>query len=148
MESKRIYFIVMPPGHGKSHNHSPSLGLYEADQLVGCRSTRQLSQLRDKAKQDRYWADYNMVWGQLLYERAPNGSIVMVPSAEVGCEAFGPAGYVCSLKLIMQVWVRNMADRPGGYFKHLTPYIMVEGNRKLFTFESNQELSRFLKSIV
>lgn len=136
-----IAFVVMPPGHGKSFYHNPSLGIIEADTLVPCRSTIGLLTLRTEAKRTDNWVSYDMLWTTLLTEALKdytNPIILLVPSAKVGHHG----GWVDlgGLLLSEPCWERNFQHRPDSHVKWI-PCWETERGRGGQVCASNSELS-------
>jgi len=119
-------YIILPPGHGKSVLHSPSAGLYEADQLVAWRGTDALSKYRDEAKVSGDWALYDREWGKLLREALPKGGLLMVPARQVG-EAAGLV-YWGAGRLPLERWGKNFENRKGDPDKYMECWTALEGS--------------------
>lgn len=108
--NSQVGFIVMVPGTGKSYNHGKVEGLYEADTLVGCKSTEKLITLRKEAKESGNWEQYDNEWISMLKTIiAGQTCVVMVPSFEVGWKAGWT--YLDTICVEREVWERNLKLR-------------------------------------
>jgi len=139
LPSKGLAYLVLPPGHGKTVRHSPAFGLYEADQVVNCRGTPELSRRRDEARTTGHWAMYDALWGYLLYVSTPSHSVVMVPTTGVGV-AMG-ATFLGAAYLPMEQWECNLLARAGSPDKYMGCYqdaqqvgVVMNTNEKLTTY--------------
>jgi hypothetical protein len=106
----RIGYIIMPPGHGKSHHHCRLPGLIEADSIFNCKGTSELKELRSEAKRTNDWRVYDHHWVSELYKGLGSTRyVVMVPVKNVGEEM--NATYLGSLRLIDKQWNKNLRKR-------------------------------------
>jgi len=115
--SKNLAYIVLPPGHGKSVLHNPSVMLFEADQLVNYKDIPTLVRLRKEARVCGDWSQFDFAWGLLLAKNCPDGGVVMVPHTAVG-QAMS-ATKLGSIWLDMDNWRCNFDNRSGDPEKYL-----------------------------
>lgn len=110
MEKPNIGYIILPAGHGKSHNYLQIPGLVEADSILNCNGTTYLQLLRDNAKRTGNWESYDKEWGTQIRARLTDFNwVVMVPAKEVG-EAMG-GEFLGSATLYREAWKENLKSR-------------------------------------
>lgn len=114
--SKRIGYIVMPPGHGKSVLHNPEIKLYEADRIVYWKEDESLREAREHGWETGNWDCYDYLWASKMKSLIPEDSIVMVPVHSVG-EALG-AERIGALYLDWEQWTDNFKNRKGSPSKY------------------------------
>lgn len=120
-----IGFIVLPPGHGKSHLHSPTRHIFEADSLVPYNSSTKLQELRKAAKISGNWSEYDAEWTSCLAAKLPKTRcILLVPSQSVGKAAHWTdlGGAV----LTLTQWSLNLQNRPYGIWKYYSLWCEVD----------------------
>lgn len=131
-------FVVLPPGHGKSHLHQLYPYLYEADTLVNCKATDALKTLRKDAKMSGEWEIYDKEWVAELEKVMPVGPVViMVPSHSVGLLL--KAEFIFAGVLALDQWARNLENRKGS----IEEYAWCRDQVKAIgaqTYESNADL--------
>lgn len=114
---RHIGYIVLPPAHGKTHNHLAISNLYDAGSLVGCTSTDKLTCLRTIAKNlipvgGAYaaWNAYDRVYARELDIQIGAGRhVVLVPSGDIGIAANWT--WLGSFVLSQNEWMRNLEAR-------------------------------------
>jgi hypothetical protein len=105
-------YVVLPPGHGKSYYHKKFKGIYEADSLAPYNATKELVELRKRAKQSGDWTEYDKLWSVQVINAMPDDTIViMVPSREIG--ELVAKSHVFSGVLEHVAWAENLKGRKG-----------------------------------
>jgi hypothetical protein len=142
--SFNIGYIVLPPGHGKSHLHNPSERIYEADTSIPCKSTPELKKLRTLAKISGDWSDYDKLWTallnrQLCYDRRK--IVVLVPSTAVG-ETAGWR-YLGRGLFHPDLWEKNFQDRSDSAWDHRLCY-RAEAARPRELFHSFNDVRKLV----
>lgn len=139
-------FIVLPPGHGKSHMHSVADGIIEADTIVPCKLTYELRELRKAAKETGDWDKYDDLWTTLINNRIKDmDCVILVPANNVGVRAkwTGLGG----AELCKEVWDKNLQTRYQTYEK----FDAVYRNTSYYypnVFNSNEDLQKWLREKV
>lgn len=117
-------YIVLPPGHGKSFRHKMIPNYIDAEALVACRATRELTKLRSEAKLSGNWTEYDKLWAAKLEKVLPTGRFVIgVPSDSIGQLLNGT--FVFAGVLEDSQWTKNLQDRKGSiaeyrqYWQHV-----------------------------
>jgi hypothetical protein len=141
---KRVAFFVMPTGHGKTHQHSPERGIYDAATIVPPSGTAFLRFARDHGKKTGKWDTYDREWTRLLVEYVEStigNIVVMIPhyanGIRVGWVDMG--GAILTRKALEHNF-RERKDNLESY----EYYRMVEKRRGAPEFESNKELEKCL----
>lgn len=136
------YYIILPIAHGKSWNHDPVKGIWEADQTYNWRADPELKAMRDKAKATGDWAKFDFSWGYELRKLVPSNQILLVPHEHVALTAdrnFLIGTYV----LKEEVWLSNMGKRDENVAEWRAHYERVRDEfcpaKRMFS--SNEELS-------
>jgi hypothetical protein len=132
-----LAFIVMPPGHGKSHLHQMLPYLFEADGLVDCKATESLRVERKLAKTTGEWGVYNTLWCSALMQALPDGpTVLLVPERNIG-DIIGGI-YLGSHALHFKAWAANLEGRKGSIKEYLDIWALaVNDNGKLHTSNSD-----------
>jgi hypothetical protein len=112
MSNSNVGFVVLPPGHGKSHHHNTSLGLYTIDSLVVRESSPYLLATKKYAHKSGDWSHHNLEWARLLNDALEDETrriLVMVPHASIG----KAAGWADCGGLILEQdqWAQNFVAR-------------------------------------
>lgn len=138
--TRRIGYLVIPPGCGKSHHHLKIPGLLEADGIFDCKGTPELKRLRAIAKETGDWTNYDAAWSVELLKRLPIGKcLIMVPHESIGQLIGGE--YLGSAKLEEQQWALNLKCRG----KRLEDYAYTATQIQHFrSFPSNDMMSNWI----
>jgi hypothetical protein len=117
-------YVVLPPGHGKSHLHQKIEGLYEADTLVNCKATQELADLRKTAKETNGWHDYDHAWVKEIKKVLPDDlRIIMVPADTVGRLVTGYRLFSGVLK--EEAWTKNLKNRKGSVEEYHEYWVQI-----------------------
>jgi len=139
-----ITYIVMPPGHGKSHYHNKVPGLVEADTIYNYRGDAELSFLRTMARETGYWEEYDRQWANRILPRlVGNLWIVMVPSDPVGQPLGGTL--LTKVQLTEYQWSENLKKR--GKSTKDYEYAKLTGPDVHF-FDTNIEVESHLQDVI
>jgi len=137
-------YIILPPGHGKSYLHDPTIDLYEADSVVPNKATKELREKRKRAKITGDWSDYDTCWATLLVKALPEDGVVLVPADQVGQAIRAVRLGACYLD--ESVWAENFRDRPDTAEKHIAAW---EEAKRLGTFmRTNRDTTHWVHSLV
>jgi len=141
---KYVAYIVMPPGHGKSHYHDKIPGLVEADTLYNYRGDEELSVLRTNARITGNWEKYDRQWAaRILPHLTGNFWIVMVPSDTVG-EMLGGT-LLTKIQLDDHQWSENLKHR--GKSVRDYEYARLTGSDVQF-FKTNVEIESHIQDVI
>jgi len=141
---KRIAYVVLPPGHGKSYHAARDSKLLEADVVYHPSRSFQLSAMREEAKTTNDWTQFDKRWGQLLTERLEEDSLIMVPSITIGQGEKWL--YLGSAALNFDQWKQNLENRKGTTLKYRTLWESAALTGNVFT--SNLDLTIWLKNAI
>nr|WSP06972.1 hypothetical protein [Gnomoniopsis castaneae chrysovirus 1] len=126
--TQTVGYMVLPPGHGKSYMMSKELGSYglvEADGVIDCRGTQELSDLKDAAQVSGNWSQYDNLWSSEINSKIKGKRcVVMVPSSTVG-EA-GGWHKVGTYLLTLDAWAANLMTRKGDMYKYRKQYSQAQ----------------------
>lgn len=117
--SRLVYAIIMPPCHGKTYLQGKHHRIKEADEIVHCRATAELSRLRDEAKVTGIWDNYDAAWGDEILALSSEEDTVMIPSYELGRGRFSVLGV---LALSQWQFAANVEARGADYSKYRDCY--------------------------
>jgi hypothetical protein len=142
-ELSKLGFVVLPPGHGKSHHHGMLPGLIEADTVFNCKGTPALAALRKVAKETGNWETYDFLWANMIANRLTQHRwVIMVPSKSIGELLNGV--YLGSGQLSDPQWEQNLRSRQKGLGAYEYCRLTDSDVEK---FNSNDALSNWLLTV-